>query len=156
MLFSRNLASFAFRNCNYSSFLCQSICKRELSSRNECCKNNVCCCVTLSNQMQISLCWNFTTTTAAAATSTLLAAAGNVIHIFSFQVNSQFPNIALKCVQCTYIHIVKLFVRQPFSHSSAELSIDFIHFMFYWAWVLILNIIYVLVFLASSSFSILC
>ena len=49
-------SSFAFRNCNYSSFLCQSICKRELSSRNECCKNNVCCCVTLSNQMQISLC----------------------------------------------------------------------------------------------------
>ena len=65
MLFSRNLASFAFRNCNYSSFLCQSICKRELSSRNECCKNNVCCCVTLSNQMQISLCWNFTTEAAA-------------------------------------------------------------------------------------------
>ena len=63
--------------------------------------------------------------------TTLLAVAGNAIHIFSFQVNSQFPNIALKCVQCTYIYVVKLFVRQPFSHSSAELSIDFIHFMFY-------------------------
>ena len=33
--------------------------------------------------------------------TTLLAAAGNAIHIFSFQVNSQFPNIAVKYV-CTY------------------------------------------------------
>ena len=57
--------------------------------------------------------------------TTLLAAAGNAIHIFSFQVNSQFPNIAVE-----YVHIVKLFVEQPFSHSSAELSTRFNHFKF--------------------------
>ena len=43
------------------------------------------------------------------AATTLLAVTGNVIHIFSFQVNSQFPNIALKYVHSETICQIALF-----------------------------------------------
>ena len=56
MLFSRYL-TLHLETAIIAHFCAKVYARERELSRNECCKNNVyCCCVTLSNQMQISLC----------------------------------------------------------------------------------------------------